>query len=95
VGLGHHRRSSGDGNKRRVVVVEALVAKSFCGYTRSMDDDGLLDGLDRRRSSHRPGKPIGYPSQVETLLSSDLDTNKSLTTTLPITPYIDTTGQVK
>ena len=36
-----------------VVVVEALVAKSFCGYTSSIEDE-LLDGLDRRRSSHRP-----------------------------------------
>jgi hypothetical protein len=70
VGLGHHRRSSGDGNKRRdVVVVEALVAKCFCGYTSSMEDDGLLDGLDRRRSSHRPGKPIDFAGQVETLSS--------------------------
>ena len=55
MGLGHHRQCSGDGNKRRVVVVvEALVAKSFCEYTSSIEDDGLLDGLDRRRSSHRP-----------------------------------------
>jgi hypothetical protein len=50
VGLGHHRRSSGDGNKGRVVVVvQALVGKCFCGYT-SIEDDGLLDGLDRRRT---------------------------------------------
>lgn len=56
MGLGHHRRCSGDGNKRRAgVVVEALVAKCFCGYTSSIEDDGLLDGLDRRRTSHRSG----------------------------------------
>lgn len=41
VGFGHHRRSSGDGNKRRVVVVEALVSKCFCAFTSSMEDDGL------------------------------------------------------
>lgn len=48
MGLGHHRGSSGDGNKRRdVVVVETLVGKCFCGYTSSsMEDDVLLDGLD-------------------------------------------------
>ena len=42
VGFGHHRRASGDGNKRRDVVVEALVVKSFCEYTSSMEDDGWM-----------------------------------------------------
>jgi hypothetical protein len=59
VGLGHHRGSSGDGNKRRdVVVVEALVGMCFCGYTSSMEDDGLLDGLDPGDANRlcRPGR---------------------------------------